>query len=261
VKAKLYRGDALKVMDSMIDKGLVFDAIIVDPPFGLTASVWDQVIDFKEMWERINKLTRSNSAILIFGIEPFSSALRLSNLDNYKYDIYWEKTQATGHLNSKKQPLRAIETISVFYRNQPTYNPQKTKGHKRKVVSAKSRASSIKKGKGRDRSYRAESAFNIQSYSSKERYPRNLITFSKDTQKSKLHPTQKPILLMEYLVKTFTNKGDKVLDFTFGSGTTLLACENLGRDPYGIEKSKLYFKKTKKRLKEERERLKLTDLF
>lgn len=164
---------------------------------GTTACKWDSIIDFGEMWERLNKLIKPNGAIVLFGAEPFSSALRMSNIKNYKYDWVWEKPTATGYLNAKRQPMRVYEAISVFYEKQPTYNPQKTQGHKRKVSSAKS--------KERCKKTDCYGEHSLTSYDSTERYPRNVIKFSTDKQKSKFHPTQKPLALMEYLIKTYTN--------------------------------------------------------
>ena len=250
-KNRLYNDDCIIRMDKLIAKGVVVDAIITDIPYGTTACKWDNVIPFDEMWERVNKLIKPNGAIVLFGSEPFSSALRMSNIKNYKYDWIWEKPTATGHLNAKKQPMRAYETISVFYKKQTTYNPQKTQGHERKVSSAKSRGKSIERGKGKDKVYNDEMVNKVTDYNSTERYPRNVIKFSTDKQKSKLHPTQKPVALMEYLIKTYTNENDLVLDFTMGSGTTGVACKNLKRRFIGIELDENYFKIAKQRIKNE----------
>ena len=202
------------------------------------------------MWERLNALIKPNGAIVLFGSEPFSSALRMSNIRNYKYDWIWDKPTATGHLNALKQPMRAYENISVFYTYQPTYNPQKTVGHPRKVSSAASRVKSIERSKGKTKVYRDEIANKVTDYDSTERYPRNVITFSTDKQKSKLHPTQKPVALFEYLIKTYTNEGETVLDFTMGSGTTAVACKNTGRNFYGCELDEKYCEIANKRLEQ-----------
>jgi DNA modification methylase len=239
----LHNGDCLEVMDELISDGIVVDAIITDPPYGTTACKWDSIIPFDEMWTRLNKLIKQNGAIVLFGSEPFSSALRMSNISMFKYDWIWEKTTPTGHLNAKKQPMRVYEIISVFYNNQPTYNPQKTFGHVRKTSTAKNKAN-CKKGEV----YRDHG---LTTYYSTERYPRNVITFSTDKQKEALHPTQKPVSLMEYLIKTYTNEGELVLDFTMGSGTTGVACVNTNRKFIGIELDDKYFEIASNRIKGE----------
>ena len=248
LQSSLILGDCLKEMDKLIAEGVKVDAIITDPPYGTTKCSFDSTIPFDAMWERLNKLIKPNGAIVLFGAEPFSSALRISNIKNYKYDWIWEKPTATGHLNAKRQPMRAYETISVFYKKQPTYNPQKTQGHERKVSSAKSRGKSIERAKGKDKVYNDEIVEKVTDYDSTERYPRNVIKFSTDKQKSKLHPTQKPVALLEYLIKTYTNEKETVLDFTFGSGTTGVACKNLNRNFIGIELDEKYFDIAKERL-------------
>jgi len=247
-KIDLHKGEALETMDKLIEQGITVDTIICDPPYGTTSCKWDSIIPFDEMWERLNKLIKPNGAIVLFGSEPFSSALRMSNVKNYKYDWIWEKPTATGHLNAKKQPMRAYETISIFYKKQPTYNPIKTQGHKRKVSSAISRRKSIERAKGKSKVYNDEIAEKVTDYDSTERYPRNVIKFSTDKQKSSLHPTQKPVALMEYLIKTYTNEDELVLDFTMGSGTTGVACKKLNRNFIGIELDAGYFEIAKKRI-------------
>lgn len=219
------------------------------------------------MWCKLNKLIYPNGVIILFGSEPFSSALRMSNIENYKYDWVYQKTTPTGHLNAYKQPLRVVENVMVFYKNQPTYNPQKTKGHIRKVSSAVSRGKSIKRAKSHDKVYNNEILEKIPDYSSTERYPINIKfqdfetdyhdtiewiemnypavfdelcnssvqIFSTDKQKNTLHPTQKPIELMKYLINSYTNKGDSILDFTCGSGSTLVASDELDRKAVGID--------------------------
>lgn len=268
---KLFNDDTLKVMDKLIIDGVMVDAIICDIPYGTTACKWDSVIDFEEMWLRLNKLIKPNGAIVLFGSEPFSSALRMSNIKNYKYDWVYQKTTPTGHLNAKKQPLRVVENMMVFYKKQCVYNPQKTNGHIRKVASGLTKDSINKRRVGKDKVYGEEK--NNKDYDSTERYPLNIKTaeyedeyfglmeylrvnhtdvfeelcnpdvvlFSTDKQKSKLHPTQKPVALMEYLIKTYTNENELVLDFTMGSGTTGVACTNLNRRFIGIELDENYF--------------------
>ena len=234
---KLYNGDCLEIMQSIPDKSI--DAIITDPPYGTTACKWDSVIPFEPLWKQLNRIIKPNGAIVLFGSEPFSSALRMSNIKNYKYDWVWVKEQGTGFLNSKKQPLKNNEQISVFYKKQSIYNPQMRTGFK---------SYKIKKG-GLTDNYRKDSIKEVITESNGERYPLNTLNFKRDT--SKQHPTQKPIALMEYLIKTYTNELETVLDFTMGSGTTGVACCNTNRDFIGIELDKEYFKIAEQRIKNE----------
>ena len=231
---KLYNGDCLEIMDKLIEEGVVVDAIITDPPYGTTACKWDSVIPFDDMWERLNKLIKPNGAIVLFGNEPFSSALRMSNIKNYKYDWIWEKEQGTNQLNAKKMPLRNSENISVFYKKQCTYNPQFEKGNPYKAdrcTYSKNIESTY--GKQVDRVVTVNDGY---------RYPLTIIKFNRElSSKKRVHPTQKPILLMEYLIKTYTNENELVLDFTMGSGSTGVACINCNRRFIGIELEEEYF--------------------
>jgi len=215
------------------------DAIITDPPYGTTQCKWDSVIPFKPMWEQLSRIIKPNGAILLFGSEPFSSALRMSNIKNYKYDWVWEKSKATNFLNAKKQPLRAKENILVFYKKHPTYNPQMTKG--------KSYNKGIRKKQTKDDVYGSFNQTEVKSEGN--RYPRDVLYFkTAETEGKTFHKTQKPVKLMEYLIKTYTNENETVLDFTMGSGTTGVACKNLGRDFIGIEMDDKYFDIAKKRI-------------
>ena len=239
-KIDLYKGDCLEVMDELIAEGIVVDAIITDPPYGTTACKWDSVIPFPEMWTRLNKLIKPNGAIVLFGSEPFSSALRMSNIEDYKYDWYWNKTKPVGFLNAKKMPLKDIETLSVFYENLPTYNPQGTI----KVDKVNNNSNKVKKHN--NISVQNGGALKTSHYKQDtSNYPRQILKYSIE---NGLHPTQKPVALMEYLIKTYTNEGELVLDFTMGSGTTGVACKNLCRDFIGIELNDEYFEIANKRL-------------
>ena len=229
---RLYRGDCLEIMKD-IESGSI-DAIITDPPYGTTACKWDSIIDFDLMWEQLNRIIKPNGAIVLFGSEPFSSALRMSNIKNYKYDWVWVKEQGTGFLNSKKQPLKNHEQICVFYKKQPTYNPQMRTGFK---------PYTCKQGITKTDNYGKQTG--AVTVSNGTRYPLNTLEFKRD--KLKLHPTQKPVALMEYLIKTYTNETETVLDFTMGSGTTGVACKNTNRNFIGIEKDEKYFKIAEKR--------------
>lgn len=237
----LYNGDCIEIMNSLIKEGVKVDAIITDIPYGTTTCNWDNIIPFDEMWECIKGIRKDNSPILLFGNEPFSSHLRTSNIKEYKYDIYWQKERIVNILQVKKRPGKVIENICVFYKNQPTYNPQMT------IHTGPKSSSKIKNGKlgllidsGNKKP--------IEYVDNGLRYPLQLVQFKRDILTSNLHPTQKPIALMEYLVKTYTNEGDVILDFTMGSGTTGVACKNLNRNFIGIELDENYFNIAKERI-------------
>ena len=225
----LYKGDCLEVMDKLIADGVKVDAIITDPPYGTTACKWDSVIPFDAMWLRLNKLIKPNGAVVLFGSEPFSSALRMSNIKNYKYDWIWEKVKGGNFAILKYQPYKTHEIISVFSNKTHNYYPIKTKQKERKgKVYSSSNSAPLKYNDGKERIY-------------KDKHPKSIITVSNANQKGKQHPTQKPVALMEYLIKTYTNKDELVLDFTMGSGTTGIACKNLDRKFIGIELDSNYF--------------------
>lgn len=192
------------------------------------------------MWEQLKRVIKPNGAIVMSAQTPFDKVLGCSNLSMLKYEWIWEKTAATGHLNAKKMPMKAHENILVFYEKLPTYNPQKTTGHKP--------TNSFTKRNGDGECYGETSV--ISGGGSTERYPRSVQVFKSDKQKVSLHPTQKPVALMEYLIRTYTNEGETVLDFTMGSGTTGVACKNLNRKFIGIELDKEYFEIANKRIKE-----------
>ena len=237
---QLYNGDCLEVMDKLIERGVKVDAIITDPPYGTTACKWDTVIPFDEMWERLNKLVKPNGAIVLFGSEPFSSQLRCSNLKNYKYDWVWNKKLAGNGILAKKQPLKIHENVIVF--NSKIYIPQMTKGKLRKKMTNNPKISEINGGDGVKR---ATETFNDQYY------PTSIQEFSMaNLRRNRLHPTQKPVDLLEYLIKTYTNENDIVLDFTMGSGSTGVACVNINRKFVGIELDEKYFEIAKERIKE-----------
>lgn len=193
------------------------------------------------MWEQLKRVIKPNGAVVIFGQEPFSSALRLSNPKWYKYDWYWEKERLTNIAQVKKRAGKVIENISIFYSKQPTYNPQMVK------YEGKKRTNKVKDGKmGKliDNANKKVTEYIDTGW----RYPTQVLKFKRDILTSNLHPTQKPLALMEYLIKTYTNEGETVLDFTFGSGTTGLACVNTNRDFIGIELDQGYFEIAKRRI-------------
>lgn len=233
---ELWQGDCLKLMDNIPDKSV--DMILTDLPYGTTQCKWDSIIPFEPLWQQYNRIIKDNGAIVLFGTEPFSSHLRLSNLKNYKYDWIWDKVKGTGFLNAKKQPMCNHELISVFYKKQCIYNPQKTQGHIKKKSYRRKELQTDVYGEMK----------NDYTYESTERYPRSIQVFSTDTQNSSLHPTQKPVALCEYMIKTYTNPGDIVLDSCAGSGTTGVAAKNLGRKFIGIELDEKYFEIAKNRI-------------
>ena len=234
----LVHDDCLEAM-KFIEDGSI-DMILCDLPYGTTVCKWDTVIPFEPLWAHYKRILKSDGVILLFAQSPFDKVLGCSNLPMLRYEFIWEKTEATGHLNAKRAPMKAHENILVFYSAQPTYNPQKTNGHKRKSARNVDRATK------QSECYGAQEG--ITHYDSTERYPRSVLQFSTDKQKSTLHPTQKPVALMEYFIKTYTNEGDTVLDNCMGSGTTGIACLNTGRDFIGIEKDQKYFEIARSRI-------------
>ena len=243
VDIKLIQGDCLEKMQDIPDGSI--DAIITDPPYGTTACKWDSVIPFKPMWEQLRRIIKPDGAIILFGSQPFTSALVMSNVKMFKYEWIWEKTQATGHLDAKRKPMKAHENICVFYNKRPIYNYQKTTGHKRKVSSAEHKRKTIK-----NQAEIYHKADKFTDYDTTERFPRSVMIFASDKQTNSLHPTQKPVALMEYLIKTYTNENEIVLDFTMGSGTTGVACINTNRNFIGIELDPTYFDIACKRIEE-----------
>ena len=244
---RLIHGEALEELDKLIDEGVKVDAIITDPPYGTTACKWDTIIPLNEMWEMLLNIIKDDGAIVLFGGEPFSSKLRISQLKYYKYDWKWEKPNGANFLTFKYQPARVHEDIMVFGKNAAAYskngimkyNPQMVKGKPYSQISGSQRTqynnptvrSPIKK---------------IKTENTGKRYPKSIQKFNRD--KTKLHPTQKPVKLLEYLIKTYTNEGDTVLDFTMGSGTTGVACKKLNRDFIGIELAERYYNISKDRI-------------
>ena len=235
----LWNGDCLELMKNISDKSI--DCIICDLPYGTTSCSWDIIIPLDKLWEQYNRIIKDNGVIILFGQEPFSSLVRLSNLKDYKYDIYWEKERLTNINQVKKRVGKTIETISIFYKKQCTYNPQMIK------YDGKPRTNKVKDGKlGKLTDTNEKKVF--EYHDTGYRYPTQVWRFKRDCLKSNLHPTQKPLALVEELVKTFTNEGDLVLDNTMGSGTTGLACKNLNRNFIGIEMNEEYFKIAKERI-------------
>jgi DNA modification methylase len=234
---ELIKKECIQAMREIEDNSI--DAVITDPPYGTTACKWDSVIPFKPMWEQLSRIIKSNGAVVLFGCEPFSSALRMSNIKNYKYDWVWKKDRPSGHLNAKKQPLRNIENISIFYKKQAIYNPVMYIGKKSHSIG---KAINDKKQKKNN----LYGDFKRINRKGNLKYPRQILEYSRPH--PPIHPTQKPVALIEYLIKTYTNKNETVLDFTMGSGTTGVACINTNRKFIGIELDKEYFELAKKRI-------------
>ena len=233
---KLYNNDCIEVMKQLISEGVTVDCIITDLPYGTTPCPWDVVIPFEDMWECINKIIKPNGAIVLFGQEPFSSLLRISNIKNYKYDWIWKKERLTNVFQVKRRPGKVVENISVFYKKQPTYHPQKTKHN------GPLRTNKISDNAGFSITQTGSGTKPIEYNDDGTRYPLQIIEFNRDSMyEEKYHPTQKPIELLEYLIKTYTNEGEIVLDFTMGSGSTGVACKNLNRSFIGIELDENYF--------------------
>jgi len=232
----LYKGDCLEEMKKIPDGSV--DLVLTDPPYGTTACKWDSVIPFEPMWEQLKRVIKPNGAIVLFGSQPFTSVLVMSNPDWFKYDWCWKKPRGTGHLNAKKQPLRDKEDVLVFYQSQPIYNPQfavgkpytKLKGGKQTKVSEHGATTYGKFYKGAE----------FRNDNDGRRYPKQVLEFGV-VERGTVHPTQKPVALMEYLIRTYTNEGETVLDFTMGSGSTGVACVNTGRKFIGIELDEHYF--------------------
>ncbi len=229
----LINGETIEEMSKLPDKSV--DMILADLPYGTTRNKWDSIIPLDRLWEQYIRIIKDNGAILLFGQQPFSSTLINSNLKMYKYDWTWVKDSGTGFLNAKKMPLKNNENISVFYKKLPLYNPQMRTGFKPYVA---------KQGAKKSENYGEQTG--AVTVSNGERYPLTTIYFNRD--KNKVHPTQKPVALLEYLIKTYTNEGDVVLDNTMGSGSTGVACVNTNRNFIGIELDKDYFKIAEKRI-------------
>jgi site-specific DNA-methyltransferase (adenine-specific) len=241
-KIKLIQGDCLELMKGIADKSV--DMVLCDLPYGTTACKWDTIIPFEPLWEQYERIIKDNGAIVLFGSEPFSSALRMSSIKWYKYDWVWNKKIPSGMSYARFQPMRQTENISVFCKNKTVYYPQMTKRDK-----------PIKKG-GNKYSPTAPIQACKQNKIYKKTYdyknPINILVFDK-IRKGSLHPTQKPVALLEYLIKTYTQENETVLDNCMGSGSTGVACKNLNRNFIGIELNKEYFELAKERIETETE--------
>ena len=235
----LRKGDCLELMKDLPDKSI--DAIIADLPYGTTACKWDTIIPFEPLWGQYERIIKPNGAIVLFGSQPFTSALVMSNPKMFKYNLVWDKVAVTNPMLAKKQPMRCHEDILVFYDKQPTYNPQMRVGVKWSRAGKKQHTTDT---------LGQSTLFNNGSDESEMKYPKSIITFSNADKTKNEHPTQKPLALMEWLVKTYTNEGDVVLDNTMGSGTTGVACVNTNRRFIGMELDEKYFEIAEKRINE-----------
>lgn len=262
-KCTLIQGDCLEEMDKLIRGGQKVDLVLTDPPYGTTACKWDSIIPFDEMWDCLKELTYPTTPIVLFGSEPFSSHLRLSNLRNYKYDWVWYKNNGTNFAMAQKQPMRYHENISVFYKKQCTYNPQfqdysaKTK---KKFKQGEKVNISKELDNPTDKIHGGLVLKNRKPFDyNKGKYPESVQYFEVvphgNGVKNRFHPTQKPIELLEYLIKTYTNPNDVVLDFTMGSGSTGVACLQTNRNFIGIELDENYYNIAKKRCSEYQSKL------
>ena len=238
---KIYLGDCLDLMPQIRDQSV--DMVLCDLPYGTTSCKWDVIIPFDKLWEQYKRICKPNAAILLFGQEPFSSYIRLSNIKDYKYDIYWQKERLTNIQQVKRRVGKDVETISVFYKKQCTYNPQMQEYY------GKRRSNKIGNGK---LGFLTDSKNKrpIEYIDNGKRYPTQVWKFKRDILKYNLHPTQKPISLLRELINTFSNENDIILDNTMGSGSTIVAAIRENRQYIGIEKEEKYFDIANKRLQE-----------
>ena len=231
---ELHHGDCLKILPTLSDNSV--DMLLVDLPYGTTACKWDSIIPLDKLWEQYNRICKQNAVMVFTAAQPFTTVLASSNIKNFKYEWIWEKSQGTNPMNSKVMPLKSHENILVFYRKKPTYNPQMW--YSTPYSGFISDSSKIGEVYGKQQSKHRDNPEG-------SRFPKTVLKYK---QEKGLHPTQKPVGLMEYLIKTYTNEGDTVLDNTMGSGTTGLACMNINRHFIGIESNKKYYNIVKDRL-------------
>ena len=235
---RIYNEDCLEGMKRIPDGSV--DMILCDLPYGTTACSWDAIIPFDQLWEQYERVIKDDGAIVLFGSEPFSSHLRLSNINKYKYDWVWDKKKAGNIFLAAYQPMKTHESISVFSKGKHNYFPIMVEREKIKV--------SKNYGTGETMGGKKEKEDKLYIYN--EKYPISIIEFSNASQRGKFHPTQKPVALFEYLIRTYTNKNETVLDNCMGSGTTAIACMNTERNFIGFELDKTYYEKSLERIKE-----------
>lgn len=236
---QLLQGDCLELMKEIPDKSI--DMILCDLPYGTTTCKWDTVIPLEKIWVGYKRIIKDNGAIVLFGLNPFSANLIMSNPKMYRYTWIWQKSNVVGFFNAKKMPLRTYEEIMVFYKKLPTYNPQFTQG--KPYISRRT---------GQHAFFRppySETTQRLDTISDGRRYPKDIIQFSNSSERSD-HPTQKPVALLEYLIKTYTNPGELVLDNCMGSGSTGVACVKTGREFIGMELDEKYYNRAVERINE-----------
>ena len=234
----LHLGDCLEILPTLSDDSV--DMLLVDLPYGTTACKWDSIISLDKLWEQYNRICKKDAAMVFTASQPFSTTLASSNIEDFKYEWIWEKPQGTNPMNAKVMPLKSHENILVFYKKKPTYNPQMWKSTP--YSGFVSETKKIGEVYGKQQSKHRDNPEGT-------RYPKTILKYK---QEKGYHPTQKPVGLMAYLIKTYSNKGETILDNTMGSGTTGVACMNTGRNFIGIESDKKYFKIAKKRISEEK---------
>ena len=248
---RLYNGDCLEVMKQIPDGSV--DMILCDLPYGTTACSWDVVIPFESLWAQYNRVIKDNGAIALFGSEPFSSYLRTSNIAMYRYDWIWHKSSSGSFANAKSAPMKYHENISIFYKRQPTYNPQ-FQDYSESTMSKFKEGGVVNKTRctGRNNIQNMTSGICTEISFERGKFPESVQFFNSvpNCNGTKLHPTQKPVELLEYLIRTYTNENETILDNTMGSGSTGVACANTGRDFIGIELDGEYYKIAERRIKE-----------
>ena len=238
----LLQGDCLELMKDIPDKSI--DLILCDLPYGTTRNSWDEVIPFDKLWAQYNRIIKDNGAILLFAQGKFYVNLVSSNMKMFRYDLVWDKELVSGFLNAKRMPLRRHEQVAVFYKHLPTYNPQFTQGK-----PLHSKGTSYKEKELTNNNYGDFKATDDDRAGSTEKYPISIMKFQKPHPSVCVHPTEKPVALLEYLVKTYTNEGDVVLDNCMGSGSTGVACQNTNREFIGMELDEDYYKLACERIK------------
>ncbi len=236
--SNIFLGDCISVMGEFPDNSI--DMVFCDLPYGTTQNSWDSIIPFDELWSAYNRIVKENGAIVLTSQQPFTSQLIVSNPTQFRYEWIWEKNKATGHLNAKKMPMKAHENILIFYRKLPTYNPQKTTGHK--PFGAVKPKKNIPAPKVKRNYNHLTETFGNKGTTT-DRYPRSVQKFPviNNDNPLKFHPTQKPVGMIEYFIKTYSNEGDTVLDNCMGSGSACIACLNTNRNYIGIESNAEYY--------------------
>lgn len=241
---KLHNDDCLKIMPTIPDKTI--DLILCDLPYGRTNNRWDSIIPFDKLWEQYNRIIKDNGCIALFADGMFMADLMNSNRKMWRYNIVWNKNLCSGFLNANKMPLRCTEEIVIFYKHLPTYNPQFSEGEPLHGMGNK-----FKTNLSQNNNYSTFDSCNNPSANragDTKKYPKSLVNISRDSSATMLHPTQKPVQLLEYIIKTYTNENDLVLDNCMGVGSTGIACKNLNRNFIGIELDKKYFEIAKERI-------------